>query len=196
MLVTNPPVPLVGSKNFQTFGSVCNGGRSCGSGNRVSAHVRTENAVHTCCTAASNSVRVAVPPAFKARYWSLAATMSAFESGVQTTLLSPLLAAPVPPGLLLEFQKRMSSSARQPLYANGVAPSQPDNVTTPQSRLRTRSEFGRLELPSRAANWSVLLHHVNEAPWLKMPSSRPIFVPLASTRSHSSPQPSICSANS
>ena len=49
------------------------------------------------------------------------------------------------------------ASAHHELYANGALPFQPDSVTTPQSRLRTRSELGRFELPSRPASTRVLL---------------------------------------
>ena len=77
----------------------------------------------------------------------MAAVILVTDRGVQTAR----------PGLPLEFQKRMSSSARQVLDANGDVLFQPASVTTAQSRFLTRSEFGRLELPSRPASTLVLL---------------------------------------
>src|SRR5690554_6835491 len=112
-----PLVPLDGSKNFQILGNVCTSGRSWGSGNRVSAHRSAAKASHTSNIAASFSSRVTVGLSFIASYASIAAIMRALDSGVHTRLPSPLLPGavplPEPPGLFLEFQKRIFSSARQ-----------------------------------------------------------------------------------
>ena len=112
-----PFVPLVLSKNCQTLGSVFSAGRSWGSGYFVSAHRRPAKAWQTSSTAAFFWARVGRVVSER-----LIRVLGGDHAGfgfcgpyVAAVAAASAVPLPEPPGLLLEFQKRMSSSARQPL---------------------------------------------------------------------------------